>query len=91
MRGSIRCASRSIGMPRFFFHVYDDGVAHDDEGREFPDVETAKREAIKGARELMCEQLRNGSLALMHRIEVEDEGGNRVATLSFRELVRIEG
>lgn len=78
-------------MPRFFFHIYDDGVARDDEGRVYPDLEAAKGEAIKGARELMCEELRKGSLTLSHRIEVEDEDGNVVATIAFRELVRIEG
>lgn len=78
-------------MPGFFFHVYDDGVALDEEGRDLRDVETATREAIKGARELMCEQLRNGRLFLGHRIEFEDEDGNRVAAIPFRELVRIEG
>lgn len=78
-------------MPRFFFHLHDDGVAHDDEGRELADIEAAKREGIKGGRELMCEQLRNGSLVLNHLIEVEDESGNTVATIPFRELVRVEG
>lgn len=77
-------------MPRFFFHVYDDDVAYDDEGRDFPDAEAAKREAIKGACELMCEQLRKGSLALNHRVVVEDEAGNPVATMRFGELVNIE-
>lgn len=83
-------AGRSVIMPRFFFHVYDDSVTHDEEGREFGDVEAAKREATKGARELMCEQVRKGYLALNHRVEVEDDNGNRVAVIRFREVVRIK-
>ena len=83
-------ADRLAVMPRFFFHVYDDAVTQDDEGREFGDVVAAKREAIKGARELMCEQLRKGYLALNHRVEVEDDDGNRVAVIRFREVVRIK-
>ncbi|MBA2771457.1 MAG: hypothetical protein M3428_00600 [Pseudomonadota bacterium] len=77
-------------MPRFFFHIYDDGIARDADGRDFPDAEAAKREAIKGARELMCEQVREGRLALNHRVEIEDDTGNRVATLRFGDLVQIE-
>ncbi|HEV2080482.1 MAG TPA: hypothetical protein VGR19_11380 [Allosphingosinicella sp.] len=79
-------------MPRYFFTIYDDLVSEDEEGRDLPDVETAKAEAIKGARELMCEELRNGRLVLRdHHIEVVDEVGKRVADIAFKDVIRIEG
>jgi hypothetical protein len=77
-------------LPRYFFHIYDDIVVRDDEGMELPDVAAARREAIAGIREMMCEQVRQGHLALHHRVEVEDADGAPVFTLLFAEAVRVE-
>jgi hypothetical protein len=78
-------------MSRFFFHVYDDAVALDDEGAELPDIEAVRARALAGARDLACEQLRKGKLNLRHRIEVEDEGGKPVLTLPFGSAFQITG
>jgi hypothetical protein len=77
-------------MPRFFFHVLDDLGCQDEEGRELADLEAAKAEAVKGARSLICGQVLEGRLALNHHIEIEDEAGNRVGDIAFRDAVRIE-
>ena len=76
-------------MPRFFFHVYDDVVAIDDEGMELPDAEAARDAAVAGARALAADQARKGHLDLSHRIEVKDESGSPVLTLTFDEAVRV--
>ena len=61
-------------MPRFYFHVYDDLVALDDEGAELPSVAEAREAAVRAARELATEEIkRKGTLTMKHRIEVEDE------------------
>lgn len=79
-------------MPRYYFNVYNDLVAQDEEGRELPDVAAAREEAIKGGRALMAEQLvEAGRMRLQHRIEVADENGRVLLTIPFRELVNIEG
>lgn len=78
-------------MPRFFFHVFDDAVARDEEGVELPHAEAAGRAALEGARAMICDQVREGRIALDHRIEVEDEAGARILTLTFREAVEIDG
>ena len=44
-------------MPRFFFHLYDDIVSLDPEGKEFPTLEAARQHAIKAARELACSEV----------------------------------
>ena len=77
-------------MPRFFFHVYDDMVVHDDEGIQLPDVEAARAAALSGARALICEEVMKGRLCLDHRVEVEDEAGERVLVLPFREVIAID-
>lgn len=77
-------------MPRFFFNVYDDIVALDDEGVTLPDVEAAKQEALRGARSLAAEQVLAGRLNLQHWIEASDETGAVVATVTFRDAVAVE-
>lgn len=79
----------STPMTRFFFHVFDDVVALDDEGMELPDAEAARREALAGARALAADQVRKGKLDLSHRIEVADEAGTPVLILTFEEAIRI--
>ena len=79
-------------MPRYHFHVYNDLVALDEEGKELPSIEAAREEAIRGGRALMAEQLMEaGRMRLQHRIEVADENGRVLLTIPFRELVNIEG
>lgn len=78
-------------MPRFYFHVHDDVTVRDDEGLELGDASAALREAIAGARAMICEGVRRGEVHLGHRIEVEDEGGAPIAEIVFRDAVRILG
>jgi hypothetical protein len=77
-------------MPRYFFHVYDDTVALDDDGMDLPDVDAARRQALAGARALICEEVTKGHVNLSHRIEVEDEEHRPVLTLPFASAVEIE-
>lgn len=77
-------------MPVFYFNLYDDVVAIDDEGRELTDVGAARTEAIAAARELICEQVREGRLNLRHTIQVEDEDRRPVLTLPFSAALEVE-
>lgn len=77
-------------MPRFFFHLYDDIVARDEEGQELPDEEAARSKAFVSAREMVCAEVLQGHLNLRHRIEVEDESGMLLASVHFRDAVEIE-
>jgi hypothetical protein len=65
------------------------GFAEDDEGRDLPDDETARAEAVKGARDLMASELREGQLDLSSFIEVEDETHTLLFTVTFAEAVKI--
>ena len=76
-------------MPRYYFHVCDgDGFCEDEEGRELPDHEAARREALAGARSLMVDELIHGKLNLASFIEVESEG-KHLFTVTFDEAVDI--
>lgn len=79
-------------MPRYYFHVFDDLDARDDEGVELRDLNEARAYATHSARHLMSESLKEGgSFSLDHRIVVADEQCHIVATVRFRDAVKIEG
>jgi putative N-acetylmannosamine-6-phosphate epimerase len=78
-------------MARYFFHLYNDVVTMDDEGRTFPDLTAARANAVKEARELMLETVAEGRINFSHRIEIADETGAVVGTVMFGEAVTVEG
>ena len=76
-------------MPRYFFNVYDDVVAIDDEGVELPSLEAAKLQALAGARELIGEQVKHGYVERSHWIDICDEQGSTLHTLRFSDAIEI--
>ncbi|HEX8623047.1 MAG TPA: hypothetical protein VF718_13855 [Allosphingosinicella sp.] len=78
-------------MPRFFFHIHNGLVTHDEEGLELADADAAVREAHRGVRSMAAEQvLRSARLVLHHFVEVQDSNGDVVAKVSFRDAVAVE-
>lgn len=76
-------------MPRYYFNLFDDSVAVDDEGLELPDIAAARAQAIRGARSLIASQAEQGRICLNCRIEVEDENRRPVLILPFTEAVTV--
>ena len=77
-------------MPRYYFHIRSDDVEIlDDEGSEFPDLDTAWRKAIDGARGILSQEVLRGSLPLHERIDIEDEAGGVLRSVRFAEAVAI--
>jgi hypothetical protein len=76
-------------MPRFYFHLFNAVVAIDEEGRELPDPEAARRAAMEDAREMAAESVRKGTLDLDHYIEVADERGQILSQVRFGDVIRI--
>ena len=77
-------------MPRYFFHLYDDIVAQDDEGMELPNIDAARLKALSGARDVIAEQVRRGYFVRSHWIDVVDVQGEPVLTVTFRDAVDIK-
>ena len=77
-------------MPRFFFNLRNNVSVEDREGKELPDVETAREQAITHARGIMSEDVKDGRLVLRDEIDVIDESGVRLLTVRFGEAVEIE-
>ena len=76
-------------MARFFFHLYDDMVVLDPEGKELPTAEIAQQEARRAALHLACAEVLEGHLGLNHRIEVADTNDVPVAIVRFKDVVKI--
>ena len=76
-------------MPRYFFNVYDDIIAGDDEGLELPNEAAARLKALAGARDLIAEQVRHGYFVRSHWIDVANEDGEVLFTIRFGEAVDV--
>jgi hypothetical protein len=77
-------------MPRYFFNVYDDVIATDDEGLVLPNLEAARLQAVAGARAMIAEQVTRGYLVRSHWIDVVDEEGSLVLRLRFGDAIEIK-
>lgn len=76
-------------MPNYFFHVLNDIDAKDEEGVELDNLAMAHLKAIESARELASASVRQGRLDLKHRIDVEDEAGEVLVSVTFAEAVEV--
>jgi hypothetical protein len=77
-------------MPRFFFNLHNNVSVEDREGKELPDIDRARDQAITHARGIMSEDVKDGRLVLKDEIEVLDESRARLLTVRFRDAVEIE-
>jgi hypothetical protein len=78
-------------MPRYYFHLYNDVVSMDDEGVELADVAAARTNGIKEAREMMVEMVSEGRINFSHRIDIADESGAVIDSVTFADAVAVEG
>lgn len=77
-------------MPRFHFHLVEQERLPDEEGKELPSLAAAREEALENARAMVCHNIHQGWLNLDHRIEVTDEEGRLLFSLTFRDAFTIE-
>ncbi len=76
-------------MPRFYFHLHNDMYTHDEEGREFRDVDAAHGAAVEDARQMAAESVRAGHLDLTHYVEVTDDSDRSLLRVTFGDVVTI--
>lgn len=75
-------------MPRFYFHVRQGGLLVPDlEGTELPDRGCARDEAVNCARDLAAERIRAGRGLAGRSIEIEDEQGVLVDSVSLLDVI----
>jgi hypothetical protein len=75
-------------MERYFFHICNgNGFTEDEEGLELADEEAARREAYRGARDVMAADVQRGELDLSSFIEVENHNHELLFTLMFQDAL----
>ena len=78
-------------MPRFYLHVCNGhGFAEDHDGQELATITDAREAAIRGAREVMASDVRQGELDLTSFIEVEDENRRLLFTVTFADAIQLK-
>jgi len=79
-------------MPQFYFHIRDtNGLTRDPEGQELPDLDTARREAVSAAREILGEKLLHGGSLNGRTIEIADETGQVVGRVDACDILFEDG
>ncbi|WP_374468328.1 hypothetical protein [Phenylobacterium sp.] len=77
-------------MPRFYFHLVNRiGASPDEDGRELPDLATARQAAIDDIRSILSDDVKTGVLDLCGRIEIADEADLRTA-VPFAEAIELK-
>lgn len=77
-------------MPRFYFDLHECGtVIEDEDGVERSHMHSLREEALRAAREIMCEEMTGGKLCLSCHIAVRDQNNEIILTVRFQDAVVI--
>ena len=77
-------------VPRYYLHICNgSGFTEDKQGQELPDMDAARKEAIRGLRDISASELKRGEMNLGSFIEIEDEAGRLIMTVDFHDAVRL--
>ena len=78
-------------VPRFFFDLMNgSGLLRDDEGLELDDAAQAREAAIRSARDVAGNDIREGKGAsLQSFITIRDWGGVEIGRVTFADALRI--
>jgi hypothetical protein len=77
-------------MPQYYFHLFNDVTAIDEEGVDLPDDPAALQRAKVFARAMAASSVQEGHLILDHHIDVADERENKVGTVYFKDVVEVK-
>lgn len=76
-------------MPRYYFHLFNDETSIDEEGQVLSNDSVALQHGQESARAMAADSVSRGHLVLDHRIQVQNEAHETVATVYFRDVVTI--
>jgi len=76
-------------MPRYFFNLYNDVTALDEEGVELPDLAAAEAHGICETRTMAAVSVKEGHIDFNHRIDIADEHGAVLRTISFADAIAV--
>ena len=77
-------------MPRFYLHLRKgEQFFRDPEGAVFSDLESARREAMRSAREMAAESVKHNQ-EIDGQLEIMDEAGETLLVLTLKDTVRVK-
>lgn len=76
-------------MPHYYLHQRNEIYVADEEGEDFADLDAARQKALIGARSILSEEVKHGSLDLRGVIEIADDSGAIVEVVPFQETVTV--
>ena len=78
-------------MPTYFVHITEgDELIPDPEGIKCANLSAIQEEAIRSARALINEAVEKGKRDYKGRLDVEDENGAKLLTVTFSCVVQLE-
>ena len=78
-------------MPLYFLHITEgDEFIPDPEGIERHDLAAVQKAALDGVSDLIADAVKKGDRDYRGRLDVEDENGEKVLTLTYACPVQIE-
>lgn len=79
-----------LGMPRYFFHVYNrTAEVPDEEGTELPNAAAAHDHAVRGIRSLLSAEVLTGVMDLHGHLDIADAAGSLVERAQFSDAVSV--
>jgi len=77
-------------MAKYFMHLRN-GIDEvlDPEGVELSDMDAVRKKVMTAARDILVGDLRNGVVDLRYRVDAENEGGEVIYTLAFKNAFSI--
>jgi len=77
-----------VSVPRYFFHLHENGlVTEDEEGTPLSGDEAARDAAVRAARDVLAGAVMTGRLPLDDMIVVTDQVGRTIFSLSLAAAV----
>jgi hypothetical protein len=77
-------------MPRFHLHLHNTHVeASDEEGHDLVDLAAAQAMALRGIRDFLGHEVMQGKLDLRGQVDIANDGGEILASVTFVEALKI--
>ena len=77
-------------MPSYRLHLTNAHIeAQDEHGIEVVDLDAARSFALKGIRNFLAEEVKQGRTDLRGKVDIADLGGRNLMTVAFADAVRI--
>ena len=74
----------AFGMPRFFISLINDEIeVNDENGRDLPDLEAARRLALKAAGQIIADEMAQGRESIRITLIVDGGARERLLELPF--------